>query len=344
MNNELSDKQHEEIHFVQWPCPICKHDTVSGTIATKDYNHGISGKYTYNKCSVCGLWRQDPRPDNETLGNAYPLHYGSSPDVKMNPHSRINCYANKKRYNFTRVIKAKKLSVFDIGCGSGFFLAFLRNNGWQVAGLDSAPEHIAYAQKTLGLTDVITAQWPGYNPACKDYDLVSLIHVLEHLPDPVEGLRAAAAMLKPGGYLLTETPNVNAWARYVYGGRCNMFDAPRHLCLFSQATFRKCAAEAGLKTVKMITYSPSLDGYIESLRYLLQDIKIRKYNDKSAHSIAATGNVATKMETKKATTFKQKIIAASHSSERFVDRCIDTIASSTGGGLTLLSLTQKDLK
>jgi SAM-dependent methyltransferase len=262
----------------------------------------------------------------------------------MNPHSRINCYANKKRYNFTRVIKGDNKSAFDIGCGSGFFLAYLRNNGWQVAGIDSAPEHVEYAQQTLGLTDVITAQWPGYNPACKNYDLVSLIHVLEHLPDPVDGLRAAAAMLKPGGYLLTETPNVNAWARYVYRGRCNMFDAPRHLCLFSQATFRKCAVAAGLKTVKMITYSPSLDGYIESLRYLLQDINIRKYDDKNAHRIAASGNVAEKMRSNKAFSIKHKIIASAHSVERFVDRSIDYIASSTGGGLTLLSLIQKEMK
>ena len=328
------------LHLTPWNCPLCAEATLTQSIMTIDYNHGIAGNFTYGKCAHCGLWRQQPRPDSATLGKAYPLHYGSSLDIKHEPRRRIHCYANRRRYRLARSLLGDRASVFDIGCGSGFFLAFLREKGWNVAGIDSAAEHVGYAQKDLGLTDVVAGQWPEYDTGGATYDLVSLIHVLEHLPDPVEGMRKAAELLKPGGYVLVETPNVNAFARYVFGGRCNLFDAPRHLCLFSRSAFNACAAAAGLETISFTTYSPSLDGYQESLRYVLQDLKIRRYRT-DARSVLPDISGAAPPETSQA--LQRKTVTLFHTVERLFERCIDTVACRLGGGLTLLALVRKAL-
>jgi SAM-dependent methyltransferase len=326
------------LKLTSWNCPLCMEEALAKSIMTKDYNHGIAGKFSYGKCAQCGLWRQQPRPDEATLGKAYPLHYGASLDVKQAPHSRIHCFANRRRHRLARTLLGGRASAFDIGCGSGFFLAFLREKGWTVAGVDSAAEHVDYAQKSLGLRDVVIAQWPQYDAGAATYDLVSLIHVLEHLPDPVEGMRKAAGLLKPGGYLLVETPNVNAFARYVFSGRCNLFDAPRHLCLFSRATFNACAAAAGLKTVSLTTYSPSLDGYRESLRYLLQDLKVRRYR---MDAPGAQSNVSEGALPKTSKPPRLTPVTLLHEAERLVERSIDTVACAAGGGLTLLALVRK---
>lgn len=326
------------ILFGKWDCPLCGAIGFSKKITTIDYNHRIPGSYTFGQCKGCGLWRQQPRPTPETLGRAYPLHYGSSPNVKKHPESRINCYANRKRYALTRRVVGQTASVFDIGCGSGFFLAYLKKRGWDVAGIDSAPEHVSYANEMLGLGKVKTAQWPGYSEETGRYSIVSLIHVLEHLPDPVDGLKAAGELLAGGGYLLIETPNINALARYVYGGRCNLFDAPRHLCLYSTRTIEVCVRKAGFTPVKLITYSPSLDGYRESLRYLIQDKKLRRY--RTAEPVA-TGGSQSSQEPRSGTSasFPARIF---HTIEKIVFRGFDAIASPCGGGLTLLMLARKE--
>lgn len=328
-------------NFTSWACPLCGMQSTSHSIGTKDYNHGIPGNFTFVKCTKCRLWRQEPRPDDASLGNAYPLHYGSSSNVKNNPDSRIHCYANRKRFHLAQSLRKNGATIFDIGCGSGFFLAFLREKGWQVAGIDSAPEHVEYANERLGLADVATARWPGFDNGNRSYDFVSLIHVLEHLPDPIEGLRAAATMLKPGGHLLIETPNINAFARYIFGGRCNLFDAPRHLCLFSPSTLRACAESAGLTTARLITYSPALDGYIESLRYFLKDAHFRRYPDKRAALAPDDTEHPDCMAHNHDNKRTPATVTLSHTVERCIDRCIDTAASSCNGGLTLLSLLQK---
>jgi SAM-dependent methyltransferase len=80
-------------------------------------------------------------------------------------------------------------------------------------------------------------------------DLVLLNHVIEHVPHPAETLRRLAAVLKPGGEIHGATPNVDAWDARLFGSDWVGWHPPRHFILFDEATFRRCAEDAGLELV-----------------------------------------------------------------------------------------------
>src|SRR5207245_96199 len=95
--------------------------------------------------------------------------------------------------------------LFDIGCGMGFFLDLMRREGWETMGVEPAPNAARHARERLGL-DVVegtieTARVDG------PFDVVTLWYVLEHVPNPVEILDRAAALLRPGGLLIVRVPN-----------------------------------------------------------------------------------------------------------------------------------------
>jgi len=97
--------------------------------------------------------------------------------------------------------------VLDVGCGSGVFLAELARRGAAVEGADLTDAHVLYARRKHGLTvhkrPLSSAFWSERRGT---YDLVTLWDVVEHLDFPARNLREAADLLKPGGYLMLDTP------------------------------------------------------------------------------------------------------------------------------------------
>jgi 2-polyprenyl-3-methyl-5-hydroxy-6-metoxy-1,4-benzoquinol methylase len=97
--------------------------------------------------------------------------------------------------------------ALDVGCGSGVFLAELEARGAAVEGADLDDGNVLYARRNHGLTvhkrPLSSAFWSERRGA---YDLVTLWDVVEHLDFPARNLREAALLLKPGGYLMLDTP------------------------------------------------------------------------------------------------------------------------------------------
>ena len=77
--------------------------------------------------------------------------------------------------------------------------------------------------------------------------------MIEHLPEPLETLRTVARLLKPGGTVYIETPNVNSFACRKFGRHWFAWETPRHLCLFTPATLERTIIDAGLKLKKLHT-------------------------------------------------------------------------------------------
>jgi SAM-dependent methyltransferase len=97
--------------------------------------------------------------------------------------------------------------LLDIGCGNGAFLsAFSRaTTGWRFAGTEWSDKYLPIVEAIPGVEQLYmgdVADVPGM------FDFVSLIHALEHIPEPVDVLRRVAAKLYPGGLLFIEVPNL----------------------------------------------------------------------------------------------------------------------------------------
>jgi len=129
--------------------------------------------------------------------------------------------------------------LLDIGCGNGRFLNRMRSLGWQVAGVDFDADAVRVARNHYGLDARCgSADAVGFEPA--SFDVVTLDHVIEHLPDPRASLAAAASLLRPGGTLALATPNFASLDSRIHREDWHALDPPRHLYLFSPASIRRC--------------------------------------------------------------------------------------------------------
>ncbi len=99
--------------------------------------------------------------------------------------------------------------LLDLGCGLGDFLAYTKRQGWDVVGLEPSREAVAAcAAKDLEVYSLnieeFLAQHPHYRSS---FSVVSLLNILEHVPDPVEILTEAKKLLVVGGLVLIQVPN-----------------------------------------------------------------------------------------------------------------------------------------
>lgn len=123
-----------------------------------------------------------------------------------NYYSKQFALKDQTSYN---LLKSQKLHrpgrVLDIGCASGSFLNFMKQKGWQVAGVEPSKSLCQIAKKTYGLK----LHNQEFDPQIFKFkfDLVTFFDVIEHIPDPKQFLELVTQVVKPGGHILIKVPN-----------------------------------------------------------------------------------------------------------------------------------------
>jgi SAM-dependent methyltransferase len=136
-------------------------------------------------------------------------------------------------------------ALLDFGCGAGHFLGAARELGWETFGVEPLPGHAIYARARFGAEVVAdTLREKSFRPY--SFDLITAFQVFEHLPDPAGTLGRLAHLLKPGGALYVEVPNVATWSVRGLGPRHRHF-VQDHLYFFSAATLARLLRQAGLR-------------------------------------------------------------------------------------------------
>jgi SAM-dependent methyltransferase len=138
------------------------------------------------------------------------------------------------------------LTLFQKGCGDGAFLQSLKSRGWDVYGTETSAAGCAIA-RAKGISvhegELATADFPD-----GVFDVITLWHVLEHLPDPVVELKRIRRMLKDDGTLVVEVPNSDSPTLRFCGGQWYALDVPRHLQHFSPSTLQRLLDSTGFRT------------------------------------------------------------------------------------------------
>jgi SAM-dependent methyltransferase len=138
-------------------------------------------------------------------------------------------------------------------------LAELRARGWEVHGTELSAVSASYA-RSLGI--------PVLQSAVEDapfvdasFDVITMFHVLEHLTDPKRALFRLYRLLRPGGLLIVEVPNIGSWYARVFGDVWFHYDVPRHLYHFSRDTLGKMMVEPGFELLKETTRNVQYDAF-----------------------------------------------------------------------------------
>jgi 2-polyprenyl-3-methyl-5-hydroxy-6-metoxy-1,4-benzoquinol methylase len=156
--------------------------------------------------------------------------------------------------------------VLDVGCGGGELLAHYAAHGWQALGIDPSATAAAAARRRGIEVHVGTlADQPWEH---ESFDLVVFSHSLEHIPEPLEELRAARQMLAPAGQIAIAAPNWRCWQRWLFRGYWFPLDLPRHLQHFSPRALSVAARSLALEPVEIGT-SSTVISLAYSIHYLL---------------------------------------------------------------------------
>jgi SAM-dependent methyltransferase len=161
----------------------------------------------------------------------------------------VRCWLEAKRLlRFCKGLPADA-KILDVGCGDGFHLKLLRENGmksWQLEGVDFDKRAVAMAIKS-GLK-VYNGKVEEAALPQSSYDLVFMIQTIEHLANPPEVLNTIFNLLKPGGKLLVITDNTGSidftfFKRKYWGG----YHFPRHFNLFNRSSLTRLALKSGFE-------------------------------------------------------------------------------------------------
>jgi 2-polyprenyl-3-methyl-5-hydroxy-6-metoxy-1,4-benzoquinol methylase len=152
-------------------------------------------------------------------------------------------------------LKNTKGHLLDFGCGKGKFASIAQQNGWNVKAVETAKERAEYAKKNYGL-DVSTNFYSTGKIFNTDFDVLTLFHVVEHLPEPKVLLTELIKNnLTKDGIMVIEVPNFNSWQKKLAGKKWMHLDPLRHISHFTPDRLDEIAAELSFKTVRTGSFS-----------------------------------------------------------------------------------------
>jgi len=201
------------------------------------------------ECRRCGLIYLNPRPTPEWLERCYQDYLATDPDAIAQWNRMMDAlYRSARRRLLRRFPTGGRL--LDVGCAYGHFLEIMRNTGWSVQGIEICEAAVAACHRE-GFP-IQTSSLAGAELPTAHFDAVTLFYVLEHLTDPMGGLRKVHAALKPGGLCLVRvpdtTPLVKGLARL--GRRTELYDLPHHLFDYSPLVLARMLRETGFTNIR----------------------------------------------------------------------------------------------
>lgn len=139
--------------------------------------------------------------------------------------------------------------LLDVGCASGLFLLQARHAGWNVTGIEPNETLCEEARKKLSGTGEVQHTTLEMSRLQSSFDAITVWDVLEHVPDPQAFLRTCRSLLRAGGYLFLNVPDLDSWPARILGTRWPLL-LPEHLNYFNQKSLTFCAERAALHPIQ----------------------------------------------------------------------------------------------
>ena len=232
---------------------VTNKDSKERYLTVKD--HSVSGEefeLVYN--SEYDFLETTPQPLIEKLPEYYKSEdYISHTDAKRNLFEKA--YHLVKRIALSQKLKLinsfafNEKNVLDVGCGTGDFLQVAKLNNWKVSGIEPNAEarHIANHKTDNSIYD--SNQLLKFQ--ANSFDVITLWHVLEHLPNLEQHVAIFKKLLKPNGTLIIAVPNYKSYDAKHYKQYWAAFDVPRHLWHFSKTAITKLVSKESMFVVKV---------------------------------------------------------------------------------------------
>ncbi|MFM9824953.1 class I SAM-dependent methyltransferase [Flavobacterium sp.] len=227
-----------------------------------------------------------PQPSLDNLGKYYESEdYISHTDNKRSLFEKlyhlIKSIALKNKLNLINSLQSNKGTLLDIGAGTGDFLTVAKNNGWQTKGIEPSQKAkviaikkgISFVEHTTELED-------------HSFDIITMWHVLEHVPNIEAQIKELKRVLKPNGTILIAVPNFKSYDAKYYGKFWAAYDVPIHFWHFSKTAMQMLFQNENMKLEKVLPMK--FDSFYVSL--LSEKYKSGKMNYPKAFLIGLLSN------------------------------------------------------
>ncbi|MCY2686532.1 class I SAM-dependent methyltransferase [Salinimicrobium sp. TH3] len=202
-------------------------------------DHTVSGEYfELRKAKDLDLLATFPRPDLEQLPSYYKSeNYISHTDSKRGffdkVYQQVKNLMLKNKLNWIEKEKTPGVKILDIGAGTGDFLRAAKNRNWEVFGVEPNPDARKLASEKGVELEKTTSSFFDHS-----FDVITMWHVLEHVPDLEEQIKELDRLLKPNGLLVIAVPNFKSDDAKKYEENWAAYDVPRHLYHFSPSAIK----------------------------------------------------------------------------------------------------------
>lgn len=273
-------------------CPVCG-DTTRELLFERLVDNAFfvaNGTWNLYQCTQCSSAYLNPRPNQSSIHKAYGSYYTHESMAnnrksveKLSKFRKIrrmlaNGYCNYHHgtrrtpsnglgawllYLYPRFRKTLKAqfrylpkpkagqALLDIGCGNGDFLSLAAEVGWDVSGVDPDPKAVNVAR--LNGHDVVLGGIEKFANNSEVFDVITMNHVIEHVHDPIYLVESVFRLLKPGGILFIDTPNIESSGAKMFGKNWRGLETPRHLVLFSREGLSKILNSIGFSSISFLS-------------------------------------------------------------------------------------------
>jgi len=227
-----------------------------------------------------------PQPSLENLGKYYESEdYISHTDNKRSLFEKlyhfIKSIALKNKLNLINSLQSNKGRILDIGAGTGDFLSVAKNDGWQTIGVEPSER-----AKSIAINKGISFVEETSELENHSFDVISMWHVLEHVPDLDKQIKELKRLLKPTGTLIIAVPNFKSFDANHYGKFWAAYDVPIHFWHFSKTAIKLLFEKEEMKLEKALPMK--FDSFYVSL--LSEKYKSGKMNFIKAFFIGLQSN------------------------------------------------------
>ena len=225
-------------------CPVCGNEAFVPYLTCTDYL--VSQKpFAIQQCSQCSFRLTNPRPDASEIGSYYKSdqyisHNDEGGGLISSVYRGVRSYTLKQKLRLINRLNDGPGRLLDVGCGTGAFLETVKTGKWTVVGMEpDANARLISAQKINGTIA------PDLMSVATDepFDVITLWHVLEHIPDLANTIQLLNRLITSTGAVVIAVPNSDSYDAKFYQQHWAAYDVPRHLHHFTPTTieplFRK---------------------------------------------------------------------------------------------------------
>lgn len=228
-------------------------DFSSHNVYLKVKDHSVSGEeFELLLDENLQLLKTHPQPALQDLSRYYDSEdYISHTDGKRSMFEKLYHAVKQKalrdKINIIKGFKSSSLNLLDIGAGTGDFLVEAKKNNWHTWGIEPSEKakNIAIQKGVNFFNDI-------KDVSDSSMDVITMWHVLEHIPDVENHITELKRILKPDGIIIIAVPNFNSYDAKYYGKHWAAYDVPRHLWHFSKTAIKKLFAAQGIELIKIL--------------------------------------------------------------------------------------------